>query len=393
MSCAVPSQEFFNGFCYDKCEPGWTAVADVCLANCPVGFTTRGEACEPETILRNPVRTYFEPCQENEIDINGSCYQPQKVISTRNASGEQVRVSGCGCITKTLDQRIQCPDGFVRYNNGCLTKCPEGYSDILDKNGKIISLYCTKECPLKPGSKDTRWPYIGGLCVRPWKTRLASTVTEATLFDTENDASVRAIRPAYGLPQTMASYLASKPLGSSLQDRYRAGISIYKNLDSNPDTSSLLGAIGTKTATTFEKYLIYFIVIIVVLAFFLPSILPYLGRAFGSVLEGFGVLAGKVEQGAGSVIAGVGSGAGAIAAATGQAAASVEKAVGSNVAAAIESRASRLQAENVARPIEAAATATQQLISAEEALKNVKAQTETNTLFNEIYDLYRESKN
>jgi hypothetical protein len=71
-----------------------------------------------------------------------------------------------------------------------------------------------------------------------------------------------------------------------------------------------------------------------------------------------------VETGAGKVIEGAASGAGQIIESTGGVLADIETSVGKNVAAAIATPASRLEAVNAARPVQAQREALEELIGA-----------------------------
>lgn len=366
IACNISSQIYANGFCFDPCPAGQSPVGDVCVFNCPEGFLNRGEACEPPSFLRKPVKSYLAPCAPNEIDQNGNCYEPQVVSYITGPDKTQIaKVSGCGCIKKTLDERVQCPKGFSRYNNGCVTECPPGFTDIKDDEGRIKSLYCTELCPLKENKKNERWQNIGGLCVKEYKKRIA-TKEDTVVADTKQYAGTFGTNPVYGLPSTMSSYLASRPLGSSLQDRYRAGQSIQNNLSTSPDTNPFQNALGTSWLSLFfnPSRLALALIIFGLLIFGAPYLFPLLAQGFGSVVKGLGLLTASVETGAGKVIEGAASGAGQIIESTGGVLADIETSVGKNVAAAIATPASRLEAVNAARPVQAQREALEELIGA-----------------------------
>jgi hypothetical protein len=226
-------------------------------------------------------------------------------------------------------------------------------------------LYCTELCPLKENKKNERWQNIGGLCVKEYKKRIA-TKEDTVVADTKQYAGTFGTNPVYGLPSTMSSYLASRPLGSSLQDRYRAGQSIQNNLSTSPDTNPFQNALGTSWLSLFfnPSRLALALIIFGLLIFGAPYLFPLLAQGFGSVVKGLGLLTASVETGAGKVIEGAASGAGQIIESTGGVLADIETSVGKNVAAAIATPASRLEAVNAARPVQAQREALEELIGA-----------------------------
>jgi hypothetical protein len=244
------------------------------------------------------------------------------------------------------------------YNNTCITDCPNGYKSITNSNGEIISMYCMAECPLVEGSKTIRWPFIGGLCVKEFKTRTAHIETSTT-----NDSTIRQIRPLLGIPQTPASVLANKPLGSSLPERYRAGQSIQNNIASSPSTNPLNNIVGGSWLALIESPadIIFFVGILIALIFLAPKLFPLLGSGLGSLFKG------------------IGAAGGAVIGATGETVAAVEKGIGTTVGAAIAVPGSRLAARNLQVPlererqsVEALSLAQEQLLNTSEALKELQ---------------------
>lgn len=315
----MPSQQLSNGFCYDKCPNGWDPSGSACLSKCPAGFTDHGTTCEPPSLLRATIKAYVEPCPVNQIEIGGNCFEPQ-TVSYAVVNGVQVpKVSGCGCIRRTLPQRIQCPQGYVKYNNACLPPCPTGYEDVKAADGTILSMYCLEKCPLNYGSKNDRWNFIGGQCVKEFRSRLPQRAGSTTSLTTPSDPSFRILRGVFGTPESVLSNLSKKPLGASLQNRYRAGQTLYKDLSNN--TGGLQGFLPSSWIDLLEnpEQIAIFGFIIVALIYAAPAIfsgigglikflLPAVGKATGAVVEGAGgVVRGafNVASGAENVVAGI----------------------------------------------------------------------------------------
>lgn len=353
--CDNPSQELSNGFCFDKCPNGWQAFGGMCLKSCPTGFVDHGTTCEPPSLLRKPINAYLSACPDGQIDQNGNCFEPQTTTYV-TLNGVQVpRVTGCNCIKRTNSQRLQCTSGFTPFNNGCISKCPSGYVDIRDSTGEISSMYCQELCPLKTNSKNVRWPHINGQCVKEYKSR--TTQVNSSLSSTGVGKNST---PRLGKPVTVASELAKRPLGSSLNDRYRAAQSIYRDLGSSPATNPIQNAFGDSWSSLFEdpsKLILFFIVVAVIL-FAGPSLLPLLGKGVGYVLKGLGLLAGKVEGG-------VGTAAGALVGSAGTVVAGVTTAVGKNVSAAIARPGAIVAAKNDAEGLKQEALGIQQVTNAQ----------------------------
>lgn len=372
--CDNPSQELSNGFCFDKCPSGWQAFGGMCLKSCPAGFVDHGTTCEPPSVLRKPINAYMSACPDNQVDRNGNCFEPQTTTFIMLNGSLVPKVTGCNCIKRTLAQRLQCTSGYVPFNNGCISKCPANYTDIKDSIGEIASMYCQELCPLKTNSKNVRWPHINGQCVKEYRSR---TNQIAGALSVRPTSKTRNTVPKLGKPVTVASELAKKPLGSSLNDRYRAAQSIYKDLGSSPLTNPYKSAIPDSWTSLFadpSSLLIFFVVIAVVI-FAGPKLFPLLGSAIGYVFKGLGLLTEKVESGVGSVVSGAGTAAGAIIGSTGTVLADVEKSVGSNVAAAIARPAAKLAAKNATETQRAESAATAQGI-----LDTATAQANADTL-------------
>lgn len=338
--CDNPSQELSNGFCYDKCPSGWQAFGGMCLKSCPPGFVDHGTTCEPSSLLRKPINAYMSPCPDGQIDRNGNCFEPQTTTFVM-VNGIQVpRVTGCNCIKKTMAQRLQCTSGYVPFNNGCISKCPGGYTDIKDSTGEIASMYCQALCPLKTNSKNVRWPHLNGQCVKEYRSR-TTQVPGALIFS--GTGFSRNSAPKLGKPVTVASELAKKPLGSSLNDRYRAAQSIYKDLGSSPLTNPVQNAFGDSWISLLAdpSKLVLFVIIMSVILLGGPQIIPLISSAFGNVAKGLGIASEKI-------IAGVGTGVGAVAGSTLTSAAALESSLGKNVAAAVANPAAILRANQAA---------------------------------------------
>lgn len=286
-SCQIPSQELSNGFCFNKCQPGWTGYGSMCLQNCPPGFTDHGMACEPQSLIRTSIKSFIAPCQPGQIDRNGDCFEPQTFIN----SSQGPTSSGCGCIKKTLKHRIQCPAGYTYYNNGCVSVCPQGYKNILDETGSIASMYCTSDCPNQDNSK-TLWTSLGQNCVKPFQKRLSHTTNSVDQYGQRQSA------PNYGIPNTTLSALSKRPLGSSLNDRVRTNQSVGSSQSSQP---------GSNFFTETWKQLInqpIIIISILVGFFFLKIAGPFLFSGIGKLLGSLTAATGTVISGAAEVTKG-----------------------------------------------------------------------------------------
>jgi len=317
----------------------------------------------------------LSPCTGTQIDRNGNCYEPETVVFA-TVNGQSVpKISGCGCIKKTLAQRIQCPSGYIEFNNGCVTACPQGYNDIKDAQGNVSSLYCLAACPLKTngtrsGSKGERWSLISNQCVKNYYKRVAHKNNTSVSLGSVTTRST----PVLGIPMTMASYLASKPMGSSINERIRSGQSIPqsvgKSLGSGLSSDPFENALGDSWLSLIfsPSKLLWALLLFGVVIFGGPYLFPLLAQGFGLLFKGLGAGAGSTAVGLGKVTEGTGSATGSLIAATGQVTADIEKAVGKNVAAAVTTTASKLEARNVARPIESERTAIEQLTTAQDAL-------------------------
>lgn len=352
--CPVPNEQLSLGFCYSPCPAGYTGQGSACIANCPAGFIDHGSTCEPPTVTRQPGKPYLEPCGSSEIEQNGNCFEPQ-TFSWYN------QVSGCGCIKKTMTERVKCPTGYVVYNNACLPQCPPGYTSITDATGNLVSAACTKLCPPKPNSRDL-WSALNGQCVKDVKSRMATATSSA-------NTTVKSMSK----PKSMLSSIASSKGGSNVLERSRVGmgstasgplgdglgdgVSDVLGFLSNIMDGSFLGAL----AQNLDK-LLWPIAIIVLLIFLGPSLLPGLGKGVGALLQYTGIGVGKVVE------------------ATGTVAAKVETAVGENVAEVVRIPAAQARAVNdaasnvaIGESAATAATKVQALAAAEKAFADASA--------------------
>jgi hypothetical protein len=280
----VPSQVYSNGFCFNKCPSNYSPYNALCLQNCPLGFTDLGHTCVPPSVLRQSIKSTLEPCGPNEVDRAGNCFEPQVTTFVTINGQSQPRVIGCGCIRKSFGDRVQCPAGFKKYNNGCVTACPPDYFDIVDAAGNISSQYCSALCPLKKGSQE-RWASVGNQCVKEYISN-SNEIKSGTSWTTgTQDPYYRNTTINVGLPNTVLSYLASRPLGSSLNDRVRVGQTVGNAYSSHglgswaSDASSWGGLINDPIA------IVYIIVIIGLLFFLGPTLLPLLGTAVGTLFK------------------------------------------------------------------------------------------------------------
>jgi hypothetical protein len=370
--CQIPTQEFLNGFCYDKCPAGYSPYnSGICLQNCPINFTDLGTACQPPSVLRTSAKTMISKCADNQVDRNGNCYEPQMVNTILLNGVEVPKVTGCGCIRKTFAQRIQCPSGFDIYNNECVSKCPTGFTGIKDINGNISSMYCIAECPLRIGTSNQRWKFVGGLCVKDFTRRLAHSSsglssTPGTFIET----------PVDGIPNTMVSYLAGRPLGSSLNDRNRVGQSINESLGATqPFSNPFASSIGDSWLSLIfdPAKLAYALIIFGVIIFGGPTLFPLLAGGIGALFKGIGLGLGSTAEGAGSLAKSVESGTGKLVESVEVGTGKVAEATLGTVAAGIDASAASVRARNVAKPINAQRDAIDQLTTAQENLNRATA--------------------
>lgn len=282
MSCADPSQELSNGFCYTRCPNGYSGSGAVCLQNCPTNFVDHGAVCEAPSFLRQTIKAFLMACQQGQIDRNGDCFEPQ----TFSLGPQGAVQSGCGCIKRSREQRLQCPNGYVKFNNSCVSECPRGYRDILDPlTGKINSLYCTMDCPMQDNSK-LLWATSGQMCIKPSIKRLRHKIAGVDQIGNYQTG------PEFGAPSSVLSTLASKPLGSSVNDRVRTGQTVGQ---SNAVSNSLLNE-GWKQLGS-SPIQIAIIVGIIVLAIIGRPLFNGIFSFFSSVAKS----AGNVVEGASSV--------------------------------------------------------------------------------------------
>lgn len=276
MSCADPSQELSNGFCYDKCPNGYVGSGAVCLQNCPSNFIDHGAACEAPSVIRQTIKSFLEPCQPGQIDRNGDCFEPQTFTY-----GPQGPVqSGCGCIKRAREQRLQCPPGYIKYNNSCVSGCPTDYHDIIDPVTKqVSSLLCIMQCPFKDSSKQ-RWSLQGQMCVKPTLKRLRHRPGGV-----DSNGSNQ-YGPEFGVPNSVLSSLAKRPLGSSVNDRVRTGQSVGA---SNAAGSSFLTE-GWKQLASQPLLLVLIVFGGFTIYFIGPALFKGLGKLLGSVAAGAGGL-------------------------------------------------------------------------------------------------------
>lgn len=321
-----PGQELSNGFCYDKCPTGFSPYGAMCLQNCPTGFIDQGMGCEPPTEIRSVIKATIQPCPQGQIDKNGDCFEPQNFVQT--ALGP--KSIGCGCIRRLLKDRIQCPGGYEKYNNSCVSACNPGYKSVLDSAGNVSSLFCISECPKNINSKVS-WTFSAALCVKPTKKRLAHKATPTIIF------------PDYGVPNTVLSTLSKKPLGSTTNERNRTGQSVSATQDAKPNSNPLF-----ESWTSLLNQPILIIVLIGSVIF-----LFYGGPA---IFRGLGSLFGNTASAVGNVASGVGTLAKGTLDVAGQAAediAQIQKSVATNSAkasadTALETAKTLAQAKQVA---------------------------------------------
>ena len=319
VTCQVPSQVYTNGFCFNKCPSNYSQYNALCLQNCPLGFTDLGQTCVPPSVLRQSVKSSLEPCGPTEVDRSGNCYEPQVTTFVTINGQSQPRVVGCGCIRKTLGDRVRCPAGFKKFNNGCVTECPQGFYDITDLSGAISSQYCSALCPFKTGSQE-RWASVGNQCVKEYISN--SNEVQSSTTTASSGPYARNTTISLNLPNTVLSYLASRPLGSSLNDRVRVGQSISNAVSAN-GLGSFASNASTWTGLLNDPFAIFVIIISIGLLFFLgPTLLPLLGTAFGNIFKAITEVIEPVAKATGTVASGA---LGIVGATENAAAASIKK--------------------------------------------------------------------
>ena len=274
MSCAISTHEYSNGFCFEKCQSGWTGKGSMCLQNCPDGFVDHGSACEAPSVIRQVAKAYLQPCTAGQIDRNGDCFEPKTFINDIQGP----KSVGCGCVKKALKDRIQCPSGFLVYNNSCVSECPQGFKGIFDSLGNLTSMFCTEECPMSSNSKS-RWTSAAQLCVKPVKKRLSQTNKSYSNDGRQSFAS-------YEVPVTTLSILAKTPLGSSLNDRVRTAQTVGQS-----------NAVGNNFFTESWKTLLNqpLLIIGIILGIFIfgyigPTVFRSLSKLFQSISSSAGSL-------------------------------------------------------------------------------------------------------
>ena len=376
--CEVPTQEFSNGFCYDICPGGYKGYNGMCLQNCPSSYVDHGLSCEAPSVLRKPAKSYLMPCVETQIERNGDCFEPQSVNYTMipGPSGVKIpvpRITGCGCIRRKFIDRVQCPSGYSIYNGGCVSDCPSGFQSILDSNGNIDSMYCQQYCPYETNSK-TRWQLLGGLCMKSWLKRIPVRQTSTNLSTVTNTTS-RGLQLQLGLPSTSLSYLASRPLGSSLNERVRSGQSIPASLLINGYGPAGIGSSAVSSILGDSWMALLLDPSKLLLALFLFGLLIFGGPTlFKLISNGLGSLISGVGSAGGSIAKGVGSAAGKIAESTGELVGSTQNLVSSAEKAAgnrIESKS----LQNLAASRDALAIADANASAAEINFDGIRART------------------
>jgi len=333
----------------------------MCLKNCPEGFTDHGTSCVAPSVLRKPINAPKEACPQGQIELNGDCFEPQTITWSNN----EPKALGCGCIRKKLQDRIQCPAGYVKIGAQCVTKCPAGFSDVKDASGSITSLYCRKDCPLKTNSRDERVPNIGGHCVKEFRSR--------TNHDKRN-------HPALNGPETMAKKLSLKVAGTSIAERYRSGFTVPQSLgssnagSSSRDLGSSAGSCTSGVENFFTGSWLGWVLLILIgcLLFYggpeifkaVATLISFILQAFGFVVKGTSSLVSGVETGVGAVA----TGAGSVVRGTANLLEKTENVVASNEGS-YASKRSLSNSDTVAKGISDRALATQDLVNAQQGLQ------------------------
>ena len=245
-----------------------------------------GTSCSPPTIQRTAAAPFIQPCPSNQIDRNGNCFEPQQVI-TAIVNGQSIaKTIGCGCIRQTAAERIQCPAGYVIFNNSCVSVCPVGYEDIRDDAGNISSIFCQENCPTVPNSK-TRWKQIGNVCVKNFFSRV-----------TKDSSGPNSGNPRLGHQTTQITYLASRPFGSTLNDRVGAGKSVASSIQSwGVPWPPGLGSTSPDTNQLILYFLLAFVFVVVLYYVVGPLI-----RAVQPLIMGVSSAAGSIAKAGGKAV-------------------------------------------------------------------------------------------
>lgn len=275
--CPIPSEQESLGSCWPVCKAGFSGFGARCLAECPPGFIDHGPTCEPPSVERVPVKASIEACGPRQEDRNGDCFEPQ----TFGWYNKQI---GCGCVRRTLAQRAVCPQGYDRYNGSCLPGCPLGFSSLIDAFNRVVSPVCFKTCPSLSGSIKP-WPTINGQCVKEGYSRMGPTPSAAI---------------AVSKPKSMLNTFATKPNGSTVLERYRAGVG--PQLLGGTDFISSFFDPAAWDANIARLYKLAIIAAIFAGIFFLgPTLLPGLGQGLGSLFKFAGVGVGRTVAAVGQV--------------------------------------------------------------------------------------------
>jgi hypothetical protein len=375
VGCEIPAQDIYAGFCYDDCPAGYKPEGGQCYRDCPPGFVDHGMACEPPSVLRKPVRAFMTPCSDGQIDVNGDCYEPQ-VATWYN------KVAGCGCVRKKLADRLQCPEGYELYNNSCVTKCPEGFADYRNASGKVASLYCYQECPLKRSSNSVRWTFVGGLCVKEHIDRARHDIIG-------RDASGNSVyRVALKSPNGAATILSKRAMTQGANSRYRLGFDILNPLGDIGKALNPATYVNSFLDSLFEpaKKILLLAALVFGAFFGLPSLFKLISSVFGAVggiAKGVGAAGEGALTGVGAATKGIGTGVGSVASGTGALVKSVETGVGrvaegagsalgglgDLVGAAEQSAASRARAGAIKRVADANSSASDRQLESAQAIQ------------------------
>lgn len=152
---------FASTFANYFCQKGGSIVTKQRVPQCPAGMRQYGLHCYHEGVDTNRLLRIPEkrPCGPGQRDDKTSCWEDLK-CSTR-CDGKwnwkdgglcHTKCSGCGCIKKTLFQRMYCPTGYEYDGVGmCYARsnllqnvgvCPDDTWEM-DPGGLI----CMKKCP------------------------------------------------------------------------------------------------------------------------------------------------------------------------------------------------------------------------------------------------------
>lgn len=121
-NCEPGKEEATPGLCYDKCRPGYSGFATMCVPSCPAGFRDDGLYCyKPAPYTRSAFPWEFG----DGLNMNDALARCK-----RSADG---RKYGCGIYNSNTMVYTECPSGYKTapmLTNLCTPVCPSNTIDI-----------------------------------------------------------------------------------------------------------------------------------------------------------------------------------------------------------------------------------------------------------------------